>query len=886
VPPLAIQTPRRQASRAVAEADLEVPQPPQPLVLRPRLFRVLDEGTKKPLTLISAPAGSGKTSLLSSWLSVEDREVAWLTPRRHLGEAGFWAEWLTAVQRRSPEGSALQRLSAPKTGTPPVFVLNLLNAFAELEEPIIVVVDDFHEVRSLEISATIEQLLRAAPASLRLVLSTRHDPLLPLHLLRASGELTELRAQDLAMTPDEARELLEGLGVELEPAAFVTLLEKTEGWAAGLRLFTLSHAARRNGETAVESLALDERPASEYLLAEVLSRQPEDTRDFLLTTSVVDRFTADLADVLTNGTESAHIAEHLVAENLFIERLDTQPPWYRYHHLFAELLRAELRHTKRKEIPALHGRAAQWYFESRAPMEAVHHALAAGDLDLVTMCLMDGWFELIARTDAAFQADVLAQIPEADVESSAQLCAVLASADFISGQSRSGTRRLERALKLRPKASDERLQAIIIFAQLLRRTSEGSFHQAADLARELLQRAETGPFLSQAGTTLRAIALGHLGVAEVALEQLGDAEIHLTESLEAARLADVPYAEVASMGGLAWLELIRGRLRRSARIARSAVELATARGWERSSQAALALSALALVEQEWDDLDAAEGHSRELIETARRADDASGRGWSAAIQASLCLAGRGTDAELALERLRGAKSDLNGLESPRLQRSLCSLEVRLLVAAADREAAEELVEEAVAQNPTSPGLQAVRARLALASGDAEGALDALEQPTDAAYAIVGVERQVLRAVALRATGDEDGALASIGDALSGAEAEGIRRPFLSGGPGVRDLLAEHLRRAVSHRWFASELVRRLDGTNGTRIPPAELLEPLSAREGEVLRFLPTMMSNADIASELFVSVNTVKTHVKSIYRKLEVTRRQDAVRRARQLHIL
>jgi LuxR family maltose regulon positive regulatory protein len=502
------------------------------------------------------------------------------------------------------------------------------------------------------------------------------------------------------------------------------------------------------------------------------------------------------------------------------------------------------------------------------------------------MCLIDGWFELIARTDAAFRSDVLAQIPETDIESSAQLSAVLASADFISGQSRSGARRLDKALKLQSKTSDERLQAILIFAQLLRQTSDGAFREAADLARDLLQRAESGPFLAQAGTTMRAIALSHLGLANVALERLAEAEVHLTEALEAARLADVPYAEVASMGGLAWLELIRGRLRRSARIARAAVDLAAARGWERSSQAALALSALAVVEQEWDDLDAAEGHSRELIETARRADDATARAWSAAIQASLCLAGRGEELELALERLRGAKADVDASESPRLQRSLCALEARLVAADADRDGALELVDKAVAANPASPGLHAVRARLALAAGDAQAALGALNQPADAAYPVVGVEREVLRAVALRATGDEAGALTSIGAALARAEPEGIRRPFLAAGPGVRELLAEHLRKAVSHRWFASELVRRLDGANGTRILPAELLEPLSARESEVLRFLPTMMSNADIASELFVSVNTVKTHVKSIYRKLEVTRRQDAVRRARQLHIL
>jgi LuxR family transcriptional regulator, maltose regulon positive regulatory protein len=847
---------------------------------------VLDEGAQGPLTLISAPAGSGKTSLLASWLAAEPRNVAWLTARRQLGEALFWAEWLAAVQHVAPARSSLRRLTAPRNGTPPGFVLQLLNCFAELEEPVVVIVDDFHAVRSAEVSATIDQLLRAAPASLRLILSTRHDPVLPLHLLRASGELTEVRAKDLALTADEAHQLLDGLGVELEPSAFSVLLERTEGWAAGIRLFTLSHRSRRPDSAVVDTLEFDERPASEYLLAEVLKRQPKDTRDFLLATSIAERFTPDLADAMTDRTDSAHVAEHLVSENLFIERLDMQPPWYRYQHLFAELLRAELRHAMRERIPELHQRAARWHFEHGAPMEAVHHALAAGDLDLLTACLVDGWFELVGRTDAAFQGDLLARIPGEDVDASPELCAVLASVDFINGQTRRGARRLDRARKLWPKTAPVPDQAVLTFADLLRHTNKGSFKDAARLARKLQNMAETGPFSSQAGETLRAIALSHLGLAEVALEELADADGHLTEALEASRIADVPYAELAAMGGLAWLELIRGRLRRCARIARSAIELAQTRGWEHSSQAALSLGALALVEQEWDDLDAADGHARELGETARRIEDVAGRTWSAVIHASLCLAGRGSDVEVALERLRGAKSDMGAIASPRARRCFASVEARLMAAAGDHDGAEALVDDAVARDPSSPGLHAVRARLALAAGDAERALAALAEPADAAYPIVAVEREVLRALALRVTGDDAAALAEIEAALSHAEPEGIRRPFLCSGPGVRELLADHLRKAASHRWFASELLRRLEGGNGARVLPAELLEPLSARESEVLRFLPTMMSNSDIASELFVSVNTVKTHVKSIYRKLEVTRRQDAVGRARQLHIL
>jgi LuxR family transcriptional regulator, maltose regulon positive regulatory protein len=869
----------------VAAADLVIPRPPSPLVNRPRLFDFLTQGTEGPLTLLSASAGTGKTSLLASWLAAEPQPVAWLTPRPQLTEAAFWAEFLAAVQSVAPSRSTLRRLAGPRAGTPAPFVVQLLNGFAELDEPLVVIVDDFHSVRSSDIYAAFEQLLRAAPTSLRLVLSTRHDPPLPLHLLRASGELTELRASDLAMTAAEAEELLDGLGIELEPPVLTMLLEQTEGWAAGIRLFTLGHRPKGHELRAIEAIELDERPASEYLLAEVLQRQTEDTREFLLATAVAERFTAELAAAMTGRSDSGHVAERLVAENVFIERLDTQPPWYRYHHLFAELLRAELRHTARNRIGELHAHAAKWHFENRSPVDAVHHALAAGDLDLLTHCLVDGWFELVARTDAAFRGELLELVPEADIDASAPLSAVLATIEFINGNTRSGSRRLARARKAWPQTAEPPLQAVLVFAELLRSTNRGKFHETARLARKLLDLAEEGPFSSQAGATMQAIALAHLGLAEVALGHLVEAETDLSEALEASRLADVPYAELAALGGMAWVQLIRGRLRRAARIARGAIELAQTRGWEYSSQAAVSLTALALIEYEWDDLDAADAHARELGDNARRVDDASGRVWAAAIQASLCLAGRGADVDLALERLLGA-SELGGVESERLQRVVAVLKARLMAATSDHDGAAALVETAIVEHPSSPGLHAARARLLLASGDAEGALTALSEPCDAAYPTVAIEREVLRAVALRATGDGDAALAALEGALARAEPEGIRRPFLSTGRGVRDLLAEHLRKAVSHRWFASELLRNLDGDDGARVLPAELLEPLSVREGEVLRFLPTMMSNADIASELFVSVNTVKTHVKSIYRKLDATRRQDAVRRARQLHLL
>jgi LuxR family transcriptional regulator, maltose regulon positive regulatory protein len=226
------------------------------------------------------------------------------------------------------------------------------------------------------------------------------------------------------------------------------------------------------------------------------------------------------------------------------------------------------------------------------------------------------------------------------------------------------------------------------------------------------------------------------------------------------------------------------------------------------------------------------------------------------------------------------------VDSPPLRQFAARVEPRLLAATGDIGEAQALAARSLREHPSSPGLLAAQARIRLMAGDPGGALEALAAPAEVAHPAVAVERAVLRALAHRAAGNEPEALDALEEALTLAEPEGIRRPLVEAGPVLRDLLARHLRRSASHRWFAAELLRRLEGSSGNGVVPAELLEPLSRREGEVLRYLPTMMSNADIAAELFVSVNTVKTHVKSIYRKLDATRRPDAVRRARQLHLL
>jgi LuxR family maltose regulon positive regulatory protein len=862
-----------------------VPSLPRPVVLRPRLFDVLDRGTQGGLTLVSAPAGAGKTALLSSWLAERPpQEVAWLSPRPGCGEAQFWSGWVSALAQVAPAGSLLSRLTPPRVGTPPRFVVQLLNGFSELERPLVVVVDDLHAVHGQGVFGGLEELLHAAPAGLRLVVSTRRDPLLRLHVLRASGELTELRARDLALTAEETQELLDAMGVELDQEEFKLMFRRTEGWPAGVRLFILPRTAPGKSRVDVATLALDERPAAEYLTAEVLASQSDDAREFLLRTSIVDRITPELADALTDRDDSIHVLDRLVADNLFIDR-SPGGPWYRYHHLFCELLRSELRLTSRSEVPRLHARAARWHLERGVSLEAVQHALAAGDVELVRDCLVASWFDLFTRTDAALRRDLLTGISEAEIESSRELSAVAASIDLLGGKSSRAARRLKRSRRS-PRAGEPVAQAVITFAEVLRRLLEGDASGAARHAERLYELAVTEPLPADSNDTVRAVALGHLGTAELLLERYDAAQAHLDEALQLARVGEIPYVEVGSIASLAWLELMLGRLRRAGRLARRAIELAETIGWDRSFQTTLAYAALAAAEFEWDDLDAARAHAHTLGEVARAAEDSVGRAWSAVIESALQHASQGDAKELALQRLRGGRADVAAVDSPSVTRAATLLEARLLVAAGDWGAAESCVAELAAEEPRSTGVLAARARLRLLAGEPQDALALVsEDPVDTNAAAV-VEYLALRALAQQAIGNRQAAFSSLDEALGQAEPEAIRRPLVAAGVPMRGLLADYLRNGGTRRWFASELLRSLDGRREDRSAPLELLEPLSSRELEVLHYLPTMMSNADIANELFVSVNTVKTHVKSIYRKLEASSRQEAVRNARQLHLL
>ena len=844
-------------------------------MFRGRLFDALDTGSEGRLVLISAPAGAGKTALLSTWLAERPRRrVAWMSLRPRRGESAFWAAFLEALRLVAPATPGLSRLTAPRAGTPAGFVDRLLNVVAELRSPVSVVIDDFHNVPAGSVSGAIEQLLRAPTPKLRLIISTRHDPALPVHVFRANGELAEVRAADLAFTAEETREFLAALEVELQPAVFKVLLERTEGWAAGLRLFTLSLRGATDGGVDV---LLDDGAAIDYLVQEALRCQPEETRRFLLQTSIVDRMTPDLAEALT-GIESGGVLEDLVNQNLFIERVGLRPTWYRYHHLFAEILRTEMLQDSPDELRELHARAARWYLANGERIDAVQHAFAAGDLELASTCLVESWFDLLIDGDLTVQVALMDVLPSERMPDSVPLSSAAATLAFVSGDVRRGAALLDKLGVIETAGLDQRVQAMYTFACLLRHRLDGQCAEAARLAKTLLGLSEGGFLRGRTADRVNALALGFLGVCEMWLGR-EDAQAHLHEALHLARVTEVAHMEIASLGGLAMLELRQGRLRRAARLARRAADAAESGGLDRTPQATLGYGVLALVEYAWNDLDAAASKARLLAALARMSGDRIARALSAYADGCVCLARGDGDFELGIQRLKGVAGDWRAVDSPSLRAACAGVYARLVAAAGDHAGAQEILEQA---EPAPRTL----ARLHLTSGEPERALELLDGEMVSETAVATIERNTLAAVAHRALGHTEESRAAFGRALALGEGESIRRPLLDAGPSLRELLSDHLRHSASHRWFASDLLSGLNGNNAHGSAPAELLEPLTAREADVLRYLPTMMSNADIAGELFVSVNTIKSHVKSIYRKLGATQRRDAVHRARQLQLL
>jgi len=523
------------------------------VVARPVLLETLAAGAR--VTLVSAPAGSGKTSLLRSWLAepdVEDR-VAWVTVgRQERDPQRFWLAVLDAL-RATPAGSnVVGALTAGREFDAGDLVERLLEDLSRLDEPLWLVLDDLHELDDHATLRQLETLVAEAPPELRFVLASRHDPRLGLHRLRLEGQLEELRAADLRFTSEETRQLFDAAGVGVPREALEQLVVRTEGWAAGLRLAALSLAGHPDPERFAADFSGSERTVAEYLLAEVLERQPEDVRRLLLRTSIVEQVTGALADRLTGDPGGARILDELERAGAFVVAIDRARSTFRYHRLFADLLVLELRRTAPDELPALHVAAAEWFAEYGFAIEAIRHAQAARRWDLAARLLSDRWLGLYLDGQRADRHELLRAFPPEVVAHDAELAAVAVADELTSGSLDEAARHLAiatRELSSVPEERRRRLEVTLATLRLLMARARNDAEAVTTEATRLL--SPTGePEAVQAGLgeDLRALVL--ISLAALWTGQSADAERHLEEALALSRRIGRPLLELGSLSHL------------------------------------------------------------------------------------------------------------------------------------------------------------------------------------------------------------------------------------------------------------------------------------------------------------------------------------------------
>jgi LuxR family maltose regulon positive regulatory protein len=861
-------------------------------VARQRLLELLDAGVQGRLTLLTGPAGSGKTVLLSSWVTAAalPGPVAWLSlDAADNDPARFWAHLLAALRQSgaAPPNGRLGSLSLPIGGPDRGFVLELAAALAELAGPVVVVVlDDFHQLTNPTVLDGMVTVLGRSSAALRLVLASREDLPLPLARLPAASRPIEVGAAELAFTADEAAKLLASHGLALADADLALVWARTEGWAAGLRLAALSLQDHPDPEGFIAGFAGTSRVVADFLLEEVLGRLPEQDRTFLLHTSVVERVSGELANALTGRADGTQTLARLERTNAFVVALGPDRSWYRYHQLLAELLHTRLQASTPRLVPELHRRAAGWYQDHGFSVEATRHALAGGQWTLAAELLATIWQAFILDGEMAMLGELVDQFPAEVVEADAELATVRAARRLGAGDwagADSDLRLAEQAAANLPRRRRARVQVALATVSLYRARLRGDLDAAVAAAQHLLPRR--GNLVGD--DDLRALALLNLGIAEFWTGALEAASGHLGEGLAAARRAGRDALVVGFLGQLA---AVTGATRPGdgVRLAREALALAERRGWSQNPSAACAYLVLGGAHFEWGDLAAAERY----LDLAMACRPEPAISLTIGLTRAVAAHAKG-DPAAGLEILRGAQQELERLNGPYVMAaSLREWEARLLAATGQIEQARALVSTSDEPRPASAATLAVRAELQLAEGDPVGAVATLRPCLDGSapplVAYQRLETLLLDAVAHQRLGDLDAAATSLEHALQVAEPEGYRQVFWNLGEEVHALLLRQQQRGTAHPQLLTELLERptLSAVPSALPPPVALAAPLTEREQAVLGFLDSDLSTRQIADELYVSVNTVRSQVRRIYRKLNASCRGDAVRRARHLRLL
>jgi LuxR family transcriptional regulator, maltose regulon positive regulatory protein len=857
---------------------------------------------------LAAPAGSGKTVLLRSWIAEAGLapRAAWVSvASEDRDPQEFWISVINAL-RGTAAGSTLVR---PLTGVPGLdgwaVVERLLRDLASLEDRLWLVIDDAQLLGPGRVLPQLELLLLRAPPELRVVLATRHDLRLGLHRLRLDGELTDIRLADLRFSRAEARALLRATGVEPSEETLTRLHGRTEGWAAGLRLAALSLAGHPDPERFAAEFSGTDRTVAEFLLAEVLNRQSEEVRRLLVRTSVLERVSGPLADVLTGNSGGERILQDLEQAGAFVVSLDAGRSWFRYHQLFADLLQLELRRSEPYERPALHRAAAGWLAGHGHPVEAVRQAQAASDWEMAGRLLSDRWLDLYLGGRGATLVELLARFPRRIVAASPELTIVAAASDLIRGRLEDAGRHLAQAadaLSAVPADRRGHVRVMLAVPRLLLARRLVDFPVVAEEAQRLLAATEPATTGAAAAADLRladdlrATALISLGIAEIWAFRFEDAERHLKRGVALAREIGRPYLEFTGLSHRAHGMLLFQPDTSQAESSQQAIELAERHGWGEEPLAGMAYAQLGIVLLYQGRLDEAEPWL-ERAERTLHTEMEPATGMSLRYARAVIELARGRYQE-ALTAFGGAEKLANTLVRPHpLVTSMRSRMLQTLARLGQTERAEQALAELSADERASAQLRIAAAALRLAAGHPQAAADALAPVVDGQVSgilrVQTVTALLLAAQAGDALGDQAAAGRALEQALAVTAANGILLPFLLDGDPA--LLERQQRSGTAHPVLLAQILDLLRRPAGA-VPPRErptrwalrrgVAEQLTDSETRVLRYLPTHLTVQDIANELCLSVNTVSTHRRHLYAKLGVHTRHEAVNRARTLGLL
>jgi LuxR family transcriptional regulator, maltose regulon positive regulatory protein len=875
----------------ILATKLHVPSSRRMVVLRPRLLERLNEGLAagNRLTLVSAPAGFGKTTLVSDWVGGCGRPAAWLSLDEADSDQGRFLTYLVAAIQTVAPGVGNGILAVLGSPQPPPIestLTALLNELTGIQSDFVLVLDDYHVLDARPIDDAVSFLVEHLPPQLHLVIATREDPALPLPRLRVRGQLTELRGADLRFTPDEAAAFLnEVMHLDLSAEQIAALEARTEGWIAGLQLAAISVRGRTDVAQFIASFAGSHHFVLDYLVEEVLARQPEPVQTFLLRTSILDRLCGELCDalLLDVGGSSQQMLEYLERANLFLVPLDTERRWFRYHHLFAELLRQRLRQSA---VPSGgededHLRASEWFEANGLDIEAFEHAAAGHDADRAERLIEGRRMPLYFRGALVPIVGWLESLPTTVLDARPSLWVTYAQVLLSSGQNTGIEPKLQAAERaLQDARTDDRTRDLLGRIASVRAFLVWSPDQVETIIAQSRRALE---YLDPDNLPFRTAAALNLGHAYVLQGDRSGARQALAEVKAISAASGNTIYEILGSIGLGFIQEMDNQLDLAVETYRHAMELAAGLPFPFICEAHLGL---ARVLYQWNDLDAARQHGELSLQLARQiADSDRPVAWEVLLaRLALAQGDAAGSAAILTEADQAARQHDFVLQVP----GVAAAQVLAFLRQGDVAAAAH-----VAQAHDLPLSQA---RVHLAQGDPTAALAVLEpyrrRMAEKAWADEELKALVLLAVAFDAAGERPRAVEVLDEALTLAEPGGLIRIFVDEGAPMARLLRDALLRGISPGYLR-RLQAAFPATEPGQAVPARtavagigLSEPPSARELEVLDLIAAGLTNRQIAERLYLSLHTVKSHARNIYGKLGVRSRTQAIARGRALGLL